>query len=58
MQTGIDVRVEQLRQFMSHKLHGVTMGLGVRRTERRETKCNFLHTIQLQHFAQLAEQVS
>lgn len=55
--TGINVRVEQLWQFLSYKLHCVTMGLRVRRTERGETKSNFLHTRQLEHLTQLAEQV-
>lgn len=57
VQTGINVRIEQLRQFLSHKLHRVTMGLGVRRAERGETESNFLHTRQLEHLAHLAEQV-
>ena len=56
-QTSINVRVEQLRQFLSYKLHRVTMGLGIRRTERGKTKSNFLHARQFQHLAQLAEQV-
>ena len=43
---------------MSHKLHSVTVGLGVRRAERGETKRNFLHASQLQHLAQLTKQVS